>query len=394
MKILLVVGRYPWPAVSGDRRRTEQFLEALGGSHEVTLLAPKASAGDSSVRFPGVRFETYRVSWLSRVPGLWRCLVGGHPWQAGLFYQPDLKQALRRLAAENDLVILQLARLALHVDDAGETPLALDFIDSLALNMATRARLEPFYRRFVFREEARRLRRWEAKLLRRSVLGWVVSERDRQALEGWISPRDRPRLTVLPLGQGGAAGAPPAPGGASRGAPPQIALTGNLGYFPMVEGSRWWLREVWPRLRRAFPDLSVVVAGARPSRSLRRACRQAGPGVRLVDSPPDLLEILSASTLAVAPMRCGSGRPTKVLEAWACGVPVVAHRQAAAGLAPGYEEAVGIAETPEEWEAVLSRLLRSPEARQQLGQAGSEFVRRNYDPAQAAQALLQQISRL
>jgi hypothetical protein len=162
----------------------------------------------------------------------------------------------------------------------------------------------------------------------------------------------------MQVNQQGAAngeGEPPAP---RDPAAPRLALTGNLGYFPTADAVSWWVRDVWPTLRCARPELRLTLAGARPAPAVRRAAR--APGVELLASPPSLAPVLAAAAVAVAPLRAGSGVPLKVLEAWAAGVPVVASAWAAAGAAarPGFE--LLVAETPEEWREAVLRLLDDP----------------------------------
>lgn len=392
MRLLLVVSRYPWPPDRGDKVRSVQFLELLSGHHEVTLLAPERPEGAPAPPETGsFQLETYRTTPWSHFRGLGRSLRRGLPWQSGLFYQPHLGERLRQLAPRADLVILQLVRLVPHLQDLEDRPFAVDLVDSLALNFRRRAELEPPGRRGLFRHEARRLERGEADLLAQARRGWVVSWRDRQAMASSLKPEELARLDVLPLAfpliPGSLLEEPAARG---SGGDPRIVLTGNLGYFPNVDGFSWWLQEVWPGLMEERPDLQVTVAGARPAAQLRRAVERAGPRVELVEEPPDLKAVLKSGTLAVAPLRCGSGQPLKILEAWECGVPVVASPWAAAGVAPGSGDALRIAGgTAEEWRQALLHLLDDSEARETLVSRGREHLSRDYSRERLRSFLLE-----
>jgi glycosyltransferase involved in cell wall biosynthesis len=154
-------------------------------------------------------------------------------------------------------------------------------------------------------------------------------------------------------------------------------MTGNLGYFVNVDAITWWLREVWPTLKRLRPDIQVVVAGDRPTVAVRRAV--AAAGVRLIESPSDLRSIISEATLALAPMRCGSGVPIKVLEAWAVGVPVVASPWAVAGTSGKQGEDFRlVGQHPIEWVQTILELIESPEARQWLIDNGRRRLAADY----------------
>jgi len=447
VRILLVTARYPWPPRRGDQIRTVQILDFLAGEHEVTLLAPAPGNGQPAPPAgAGYRIEHYRpAGGLSVIRGMGRALARRLPLQSGLFYQPDLGRRLRELAPRADLGILQLVRLAAHLEDFGGTPILVDLIDSLALNFARRAGVDRRLLRPALRFEARLLAAGERRLAERAAGVILVCERDRQAVIDRLPPELGRKVSVVRLacphqkvtafpcvGEGLAPsrvgegcegedgtfppsreGASPSPTqedndpgrpvgpqarpGSGEGpkvraalaqgnalgweAGPILALTGNLGYFVNVDAVTWWLREVWPALHRVRPDVRVVVAGDRPSAAVRRAVARAGAGVQLIESPRDLRFTIAQATLSLAPLRCGSGVPIKILEAWAAGTPVVATPWAAAGTSgrPG-EDFLVVAPHPVEWASAIRELLDAPAARERLAENGRRRLAADYAP--------------
>lgn len=386
MKILLVTTRYPWPPRRGLQLRALQFATWLSRDHEVTLLAPRPPAGREAPPASGFAVERYTPSRAAAAAGLVRAIPFGWPLQAGLYAQPGLGSAIRRLLPDHDLAIAQLVRLAPHLAALRAKPLLVDFVDSLGLHFARRAELDRAERRWFWRLEAGRLDRCERVLAERAAASWVVSERDRRHIAAGLSPSAAERLRVLPP----AVEASPRP--REPNGQPALVVTGNLGYHPTVEGLVWWLERVWPELRRRRPDLRLVLAGSRAAGSIRRVARQ--PRVELRDEPEDLGEVLAGATIALAPARGGAGVPMKVIEAWAAGVPVVAHPWSAAGAGAVADEDLLVAESVPQWVAAVEALLDAPAERQRLRDGALRRLRGEYAPAALAARLGEQVARV
>ncbi len=396
VKILLVVSRSPFPPRRGDQMRAVQALEILGSEHQITLVTPRG--GQPPAELGGrVRFETYEPPGrFARLVGVAGAAVQGQPLQAGLFRSSDLARKLRTLAPRHDLVVLQLERLIGHLPDLLGVPLVVDLIDSLSLNFERRADFDSWIWRPALRFEAARLLGAERRLASRAFKVLVVSERDRHYLEGRLGPELAAKVAVVPLSMSIPEDLPPTlrlwkrPGEAWAGAAavdpiepgepkerPLLAMTGNLGYFPTLDGALWFLESVWPLVRAARPEVRFVLAGARPPRRLRTAIARGG--AELIESPPDLRSILKGATLALAPMRAGSGLPVKVLEAWLEGVPVVATPWAAEGVSghAGLDLAV-VEPQPAGWCGEILRLLGDPGARARLVARARERLAADY----------------
>jgi glycosyltransferase involved in cell wall biosynthesis len=440
MRILIVAARHPWPPRRGDQRRPLEVARLLAGDgtgHQVTLLAPRGPGGEGATggaaenaraREP-FAFVDYRRSLGDLVAGSLGALRHGLPLQTALYGSADLARHLRRLAPEHDVVVLTLARLAQHLPDAGTTPVVVDLIDSLALNLARRSTVDRSLLGPLIGLETARLARAETALAARAQRLVVVAERDRREILARLAEVPAPsaaatngargagssneRIAVIPLSftpltpLAAPPGEPLAPGEqdaieeqpasprsavvAHRGEPatsaslgPLVVFTGNLGYFVNDDAARWLCLEVVPRLRRARPELRLLLAGDRPRRSLLHLARRSG--VAVIASPPDLAPILRSATVALAPMRAGSGQPIKIMEAWANGVPVVASSWAAAGTTGEAGTDFLVADTPAEWVAAILRLLDTPLLRRRLAEAGRQRLTADYSPRRIARA--------
>ncbi len=377
MRILLVTTRFPLPAWRGQQVRTVEWLDALR-DHHVALVCPEG-VGASGLN--GVDLYSYRSSAVSRV---WAALrhagLGRFPVQEGLYATGAARRAVRRAFAEisPDLAIIQMARCAWAAEviqsQVPDIPILFDAIDAMGLHYGRMAETAyPMVRPVVW-AEATRCRRREIELAARAAVTVAVADRDLDALN-------------IPPGRGFAV---PVAGREcsttlSPAAQPTVVLSGNLGYRPTVEGALWFSTEVWPKVRSAFPNARWVLAGARPARTVRALA--AVPGVEIHADVPELGSFLAQSWVAIAPMASGSGVPMKVLEAWAAGIPVVAHPWTAAGLDPGGRDAVWQAGDSGQWVKALVDLLSNPEQREALAGLGRAAWDRTYHPQKIAEKI-------
>jgi glycosyltransferase involved in cell wall biosynthesis len=82
--------------------------------------------------------------------------------------------------------------------------------------------------------------------------------------------------------------------------------------------------------------------------------------------------------MAIAPMRLGSGQLFKVLEAMACGAPLIATRLATAGTAAESERHFLAAEAPEAFVRQALRLMREPALANRIAEEARRLLERSY----------------
>ena len=156
-----------------------------------------------------------------------------------------------------------------------------------------------------------------------------------------------PGKAVIVAGMPIAVKPPPA---ASMRDPDRLVFVGSAS-LPNVDGLRWFLAEIWPRLRECRPAVRLEVCG-----DVCDALTANADGVRLLGRVGDLAPVLHRAALAVAPLRAGSGLKIKLLDYLAHGVAVVTTPAGAAGLPPS--AAVLPVEGAEAMAVLIAGLLR------------------------------------
>src|SRR5690606_11948467 len=114
------------------------------------------------------------------------------------------------------------------------------------------------------------------------------------------------------------------------GGPPRVVFTGVMDYRPNVEGVEWFVRQVWPDVRRDHPEACFDIVGSRPEARVLALAQT--PGVRVTGFVPDVRDHVAAASVCVAPLHIARGVQNKVLEAMAMARPVVCTPQALEGI--------------------------------------------------------------
>ena len=161
-----------------------------------------------------------------------------------------------------------------------------------------------------------------------------------------------------------------------------MSFTGTLDYPPNVDAVAFLTGAIWPLVRAQVPAARLVVAGRNPVAAI--AALNGRDGIEVAADVPDMAAVLRRSWVSVAPMRTGLGIKNKVLEAWACGRPVVMTGLATNGLVlpPGHARLVQ-AGAPA-LAAQIVALLQDADARRALGEAARAHAAARFCWAAAA----------
>jgi glycosyltransferase involved in cell wall biosynthesis len=167
--------------------------------------------------------------------------------------------------------------------------------------------------------------------------------------------------------------------------PATLVFSGKMSYHANATAIVHFVDHIWPLIRQERPDVRLRIVGSRPPEGILALTRD--PAIEVTGYLPDLRSALGSATIAICPMTVRVGIQNKLLEAMAMGLPVVATAAAHGGLSATPGRDVLVAETPAGFAEQVCRLLNSPAARQQLGQAGRRFVELHHQWAASARQI-------
>jgi glycosyltransferase involved in cell wall biosynthesis len=160
--------------------------------------------------------------------------------------------------------------------------------------------------------------------------------------------------------------------------PKRVLFLGSLDWRPNLDGVRWLLDAVWPKVVAREPTARLALVGRRPPQWLRQRVA-ATASVELHADVPDVRPHLAAAGVLAVPLRVGGGSRLKILEALAAGTPVVSTTVGAEGLDLQGDRHLRLADDAEALTGALLAGMADPSADARLAEAGRRRVLDRYD---------------
>jgi len=155
-----------------------------------------------------------------------------------------------------------------------------------------------------------------------------------------------------------------------------ILLCSGLAVYRNRAAALWFARRIFPKVRRQVPDAEFWIVGSHPNREIWRLADI--PGVHVTGAVEDVRPYYAMAKVAVAPYRYGEGTKIKVVEAMACGTPVVSTSIGCQGLEVQDSENILIADTETDFRQRVVELLRDCGRARRLGAEARKLVEEKY----------------
>lgn len=331
-------------------------------------------------RVISVRLPKWRSLWNSiKALPTWRPLQSVYCWE------PELARQLASMIDPDgdrlpfDVIHVEHLRGAeygLYVKSlfAGRPerlPIVWDSVDSISMLFRQAAeQSRTWYGRSITRLELKRTERYEAWLLDQFDLTAVTSPADREALVSLLSDRSRePEIAILPNGVDLQYFRPDE---TVQREMATLVVSGKMSYHANVTMVLYLFEEIMPLVWARHPEARLVVVGKDPVKEI--VALDEHPNVTVTGTVEDLPPYLQRATVAIAPIAYGAGIQNKVLEAMACGTPVVTSRQAVTALQAEIGRDLLVGDGAADFANRIIMLLENPELRKQLGDAGRCYV--------------------
>lgn len=385
MRILWISHLLPYPPKGGVQQRSYHLLRQASRRHHVDFVglaqpAHQKTPGEvdtacaelanicSSTECFQLRSD---LAPFGRQFQLARSLFSSSPFDVNWLANNSLDDHLRNRDFNCDLVHVDTVGLSQYLHATGDRPFVLNHHNIESQMMSERADKEDNpLKKLYLRRESRKLEDCEKTWARRAAVNLLVSELDETRLKrrtGGVNTEIvrngvdveyfQPRTTVDEHDQ-------------------SLIFVGGMSWWPNRDAALWFIREIWPELRRAGHERPVTFIGRDPPPEFSDGTNDSriqAPG--FVD---DIRPAVDRAFAYVCPIRKGGGTRLKVLDALAMAKPLVATSFAVEGL--GLEDGVHYlrADRPDDYVEQIGRLASDSDLRRRLARNGRNFVVENY----------------
>lgn len=369
-KLVVVLSRFPYPLEKGDKLRSYYQIKELSKRFSIHLI----TLSDTSVDGKSIReLEKYCVSvtvyHLSRLSVLFNsfiALLGKHPIQVGYFYNYFIALKIKKQLQElcPDHILSQLIRTTEYTKNYHLCPKTLDYMDALSKGMERRIQNAPWYKKWFFRTEYKRLLAYERIMFDYFDKKTIISEQDKR----YIFHPERKKIVCVPNGIDQHFLEE-----LSVEKKYNMAFVGNMNYPPNIEAVLFIARQILPH----FPEASLLVAGATPHPKIEKLAKQ-NPKIHIAGWVDDIRTAYLSADVFFAPMQTGTGMQNKLLEAMALGIPCITTSLANNAIGAVHNESILVCDSVENMRKELERLFENPTDRNNIGAAGKQFVKEHY----------------
>ncbi|MGB0915534.1 MAG: glycosyltransferase [Crocinitomicaceae bacterium] len=380
----MIVSRFPYPLDKGDKLRAFYQLRELSKSFNITLFAISDQIVDEKSKKIVSEFcEEVHVSYVNlwtKVTQMSRCLLNGNPFQIGYFYSSLAQKRVNSLLQQKSFkhIYCQLIRTTEYVKNTHHIPKTLDYMDALSTGIERRIDKQPFYKKWLFKSESKRLSKYERAIFDFYEHKTIISEQDRSL----IKHPERDKIVCIPNGIDQSFFEE-----LNIEKDHDFVFVGNMSYPPNIEAVQFIHEHILPN----FPDSKLLVSGSSPHQIIKDLANNTKQ-IEITGWVDDIRESYSRGRIFLAPMMIGTGMQNKLLEAMALGIPCITTPLANNAIKAKHNEQILEGTSIEELNNLVSSLLNNKELQDKIGMAGKDFVFKNYSWEKSTSELISLMS--
>ncbi len=374
-KILFLTPRFPYPIIGGDRLKPNRILSHLARHHDVTLVSFNQGGQPPKSYFTAVEELGVHVIPVPLNPVIAGVrtiagMFGKKPLEILYYTQPEFRSVVKKLLRVNnfDLAFAFFMRTAEYLKNIPMKKILMAEDCRTLYQRRSYEESESLKQRMIRRWEWQKLRKYEPEIVKHFDITTLVSEADIESMK-----RQNPKAEYRLLSNGTDIDcfSPPRNGSVRQ----NILFSGKLDIWANQLMLKTIVGQILPEIRKEFPDIELDIVGANPPQSVMA---YQDKGINIYPDVPEMKPYLQKAALFIHPHNGGSGIQNKLLEAMACGCPVVTTPTGNQGINGRHGQELMIGKTPKELAGHAITLIKQADLAKSISDNGRELICRTH----------------
>lgn len=380
MRILQILPKIPYPPVDGHTKSMWGVIKYLRlRGNEIDIIAysqQKNFQNDINEIEKFAKLYTLDVNTGNSISGALRNLLSNIPYNISKYVRPELESFITEHLKKNkyDIIHITNAHMGWIVDKIRElcdTPVVLrqENLELTIMERYYKKQSNPLLKFYAY-IQYRKFIKYEPDLCSRFDCVIMMSAEDEIRLK-----RFNPDLKTvsIPLGIEKELLE------VNRSKIEKFSLVhiGSLDWYPNYDGFKWFVNSVFPAIVRKFRDVKLYHygGGIPPKFSFPGSVKD---NIIVKGFVKDIFHELSDKSLAVVPLRIGSGIRVKILELLAAGVNIVTTPLGMEGIPVENGKEILTAGNESEFESLIIDFFEEKFDNKNISLKGKEFIKENY----------------
>ncbi|MCR5532934.1 MAG: glycosyltransferase [Paludibacteraceae bacterium] len=233
------------------------------------------------------------------------------PLQCAYLYSSEAQKYINEHIPEYDFVFCNNVRAAQYVVGRKCTKI-IDYVDALSMRYEKEMHKANLFAKIAFYIDAKRLARYESRILKEFQGHFIISDVDRQYIlkKSHVSNKD---IFVIN-------NSTELRSSVTQNDEQNLVFVGSMFYEPNIVAVTSFVHKVFPKILKTHPNTKFYIVGTRPALSVRNL---ASDNVIVTGFVEDPQLYLKKATVVVVPMISGAGVQNKILEAMSMSCCVV-----------------------------------------------------------------------